>query len=151
MATLYLTVAIPGAGKSTFAKKFCADNGLIYLSSDGLRAVLGTSEDDQTVSGEVFKYIRNMATWFLRTGQSVLIDATNYNRKNRADLVKIARLNNSWIVAFVFNVPFAICCARNTARARRVPLFVMERMRDGWEAPDENEVDEVISIDENGK
>ncbi len=149
--TLYLTCAIPGAGKSTFARRFIAENPhVVYLSTDGLRAVLGRGEDDQSVSALVFSYVRNMADFFLRNGFSVLIDATNYNKRNRESLVSVGRRNKAWLTAFVFDVPFDVCVARNAARARQVPLSVLERMRDGWEGPSENEVDELIFIDQSG-
>lgn len=151
MATLYLTVAIPGTGKTTLARKFVAENPhVVYLSSDGLRAVLGKSEDDQNVSGQVFQYVRNMVEFYLRNGFSVLVDATNYNKKNRDSLVSSARRNKAWITAFVSQVPYEISVARNKGRARVVPDFVLERMRDGWECPSLQEVDEIIFFDENG-
>jgi len=151
MASLYLTVAIPGAGKTTIAREFVANNPhVVYLSSDGLRAVLGKSEDDQTVSGQVFEYIRNMTEFFLRNNISVLVDATNYNRSNRASLVGAARRNNAFITAFVSRVPFDVSVARNKQRARVVPDFVLERMRNGFESPCLDEVDEIIFFDENG-
>jgi len=39
--TLYITVGLPGSGKSTYAKNFIKDKNVEYLSSDELRAIYG--------------------------------------------------------------------------------------------------------------
>ena len=57
MNTLYITVGLPGSGKSTYAKEFVKGKDIEYLSSDELRAVYGKGEDDQTVTPIVFSHI----------------------------------------------------------------------------------------------
>lgn len=37
--TLYITVGLPGSGKSTYAKEFIKDQRVEYLSSDSLRPI----------------------------------------------------------------------------------------------------------------
>ena len=56
--TLYITVGLPGSGKSTYAKEFIKGKEIEYLSSDSLRAVFGKSEEDQTVTPLVFGHIK---------------------------------------------------------------------------------------------
>ena len=56
--TLYITVGLPGSGKSTYVKNFIKDKEIEYLSSDSLRAVYGKSEEDQTVTPLVFGHIK---------------------------------------------------------------------------------------------
>ena len=53
MNTLYITVGLPGSGKSTYVKNFIKDKDIEYLSSDSLRAVYGKSEEDQSVTSIV--------------------------------------------------------------------------------------------------
>ena len=56
--TLYITVGLPGSGKSTYAKEFIKGKEIEYLSSDSLRAVFGKSEEDQTATPLVFGHIK---------------------------------------------------------------------------------------------
>ena len=62
--TLYITVGLPGSGKSTYAKEFIKGKEIEYLSSDSLRAVFGKSEEDQTVTPLVFGHIKKRLTNF---------------------------------------------------------------------------------------
>ena len=48
--TLYITVGLPGSGKSTYVKNFIKDKDVEYLSSDELRAIYGKDETDQSVT-----------------------------------------------------------------------------------------------------
>ena len=83
--TLYITVGLPGSGKSTYVKNFIKDKEIEYLSSDSLRAVYGKSEEDQTVTPLVFGHIKRKVDEFLKDGKNVLVDATSVNRKERSD------------------------------------------------------------------
>ena len=140
--TLTLLVGIPGAGKSTRSQIHEAA-GLSVLSSDALRAVFGKSEEDQSVSRNVFLHMENETARLLAENHSVVIDATNYNRKNRSRFVQIGRKAGAHIIAEVFNTPLDVCKARNAARGRVVPDFVLDRMHKGFEMPLVGEVDEV--------
>ena len=142
MSNLILLVGIPASGKSTHSQIHAAA-GLTVLSSDVLRAVFGTSQEDQSVSGKVFAHMEIEAARFLAGNHSVVIDATNYNRKNRSRFVQIGRKAGAHIIAEVFDTPLDVCKARNAARGRAVPDYVIERMFNGFEMPLVGEVDEV--------
>lgn len=140
MSELILLVSIPGAGKSTFAQRYSSE---IVLSSDKLRGIVGTDESDQSVSGKVFSIMDVMTDYFLSQGKDVVIDATNTTRKARKEFVRIGRKNGAVISAYVFQVPLEVAKARNAARGRVVPDFVLDRMHKGFEMPLVGEVDEV--------
>jgi predicted kinase len=142
MSNLILLVGIPASGKSTRSQIHEAA-GLTVLSSDVLRAVFGTSQEDQSVSRSVFLHMENETARLLAENHSVVIDATNYNKKNRSRFVPIGRKAGAHIIAEVFNTPLDVCKARNAARGRAVPDFVIERMFNGFEMPLVGEVDEV--------
>ncbi len=79
--TLYITVGLPGSGKSTYVKNFIKDKDIEYLSSDELRAIYGKDETDQSVTSIVFGHIKRKVDEFLKDGKNVLFDATSVNRK----------------------------------------------------------------------
>ena len=81
--TLYLTVGAPGSGKSTFSKKFVEnDDNIIRICPDEIRAVIGHSESDQSVSKKAFELTRHQARMFLKDGKNVIIDANPLGRIN---------------------------------------------------------------------
>ena len=141
MVSLTILVGLPGSGKSTWAN--AAANNAIVISSDKLRGIIGVDESDQSVSPEVFRTMFAMTHYFLSEGKAVVIDATNVSKKSRAPFIAIARKYSAHVVACVANTPAEICKARNNARARVVPEFVIDRMAGAFEMPLVGEVDEV--------
>lgn len=141
--TLTLLCAVPAAGKSTYASKVKLDWSAIVISSDALRAMLGTSENDQSVSPQVFETMEAMAVYWLNKGVNVLIDATNTTMKARSRFVKLAKLCGASIHAVVFNVSLDEAKRRNAGRVRVVPEHVLERMHKQFETPQVGEVDTV--------
>ena len=150
-STLHLSVGIPGSGKSTHAKKFCFTNLIDRISSDELRAQFGTGEQDQTVSAEVFGFIERQVEKYMIHGLDIFVDATHYNRKGRKRVIAIARKYGANVVAHVANTPFDVCKARNAARERVVPEFVLERMHKGFEFPTIGEVDSIVWVNQDEK
>ncbi len=142
---LILICGVPGSGKSTSAQ-YWKNTGAIVLSSDALRAQLGSGEGDQSVSPLVFRLMEQMAEYLLRHDYRVLIDATNYNIKARKPFVDLARKYNRKILAEVISVSLVVAKERNKARARVVPDDVIERMFNQFEMPTKGEVDEVKII-----
>lgn len=145
MTNLRLTimVGIPGSGKSTLAAKFAVHENAIILSSDKLRGIIGVDENDQSVSHAVFTTMRAMAAYFLSEGKSVIIDATNVSKKARHPFVEIGRKYGAQLRLAVVRPSVEICKARNTARARVVPEFVIDRMHEAFEFPTAGECDVV--------
>ena len=146
--TLYITVGLPGSGKSTYSKNFIKDKDIEYLSSDELRAVFGKDESDQSVTPKVFGHIKTKVDEYLRDNKNVLVDATSVNRKERSDYINTAKKYGSKIVALVFKMDRNGLIARNVQRGkeggREVPTFVIDKMLNKFEEPDFNEGIDVI-------
>lgn len=143
---LYITVGIPGSGKSTYSKEFARENNIKYLSSDELRAKFGTGEEDQSVTSKVFSYIKTEIDRSLKDKESVLIDSTAISKKNRRDFIDIAKKYDYVdVIALVFWIEKEVAKSRNKQRIRNVPEFVIDRMYKNFEMPSKNEgFDKII-------
>ena len=149
--TLYITVGLPGSGKSTYSKNFIKDKEIEYLSSDELRAVYGKSEEDQTVTPLVFGHIKRKVDEFLKDGKNVLVDATSVNRKERSDYIKTAKKYGAKVVAIVFKMDRQGLIDRNKKRGeqggRVVPDWVIDKMLAKFEEPSYDEgIDVMIYV-----
>ena len=151
MNTLYITVGLPGSGKSTYVKNFIKDKEIEYLSSDSLRAVYGKSEEDQTVTPLVFGHIKRKVDEFLKDGKNVLVDATSVNRKERSDYINTAKKYGAKVVAIVFKMDRQGLIDRNKKRGeeggRVVPDWVIDKMLAKFEEPSYSEgIDVMIYV-----
>lgn len=148
MNTLYITVGLPGSGKSTYVKNFIKDKEIEYLSSDELRAVYGKDETDQSVTSIVFGHIKRKVDEFLKDGKNVLVDATSVNRKERSDYINTAKKYGAKVVAIVFKMDRQGLIDRNKKRGeqggRVVPTFVIDKMLAKYEEPSYDEGIDVI-------
>ena len=149
--TLYITVGLPGSGKSTYVKNFIKDKDIEYLSSDSLRAVYGKDETDQTVTSIVFGHIKRKVDEFLKDGKNVLVDATSVNRKERSDYINTAKKYGAKVVAIVFKMDRQGLIDRNKKRGeqggRVVPDFVIDKMLAKFEEPSYDEgIDVMIYV-----
>jgi predicted kinase len=123
MTTLWIPVAIPGAGKSTFAQSMDA----VVYSSDKIREEIAESVNDQTKNTDVFELFHKRIDMSLLGGWDTFADATNLRDYAREKLRIIARNAHARThVLFFTNVDQAI--RRNKERDRVVPDDVMERM-----------------------
>ena len=141
---LVILVGPPASGKSTWGKKFAQENNLTYVSTDAIRAEIGTGEGDQSVSRAAFVIARNRVSSALGTGKSAMIDATSVSRKARKDWINLGRGHGSFIVAVAFEVSREELLRRDAARERHVGPEIIDRFLHKYERPSEQEVDRVI-------
>lgn len=125
--TLTLMVGVSGSGKSTHAAKLAHATGATIVEPDAIRKELTGDASDQSRNGEVFRLAHNRAESFLLTGKSVVVDATNLDRKTRAEWVAIARRCGAEARAVVVDTPVDVAKKRNLSRARVVPLDVIDK------------------------
>ncbi len=137
---LILLIAPSGSGKSTFAKKYLAQYpATIYLCPDVMRGVLTGDEGIQGMNGEVFSILCDMCRYFMRLGQDILVDATNYNIGNRSTWIKYRKEYNYEVIGLTFDTTLAECLVRNEGRERKVPLFVIQNQHDNYQKPELSE------------
>ena len=115
--SLVVLVGASGSGKSSFARKHFKDTEI--LSSDYFRGLVSDDENDQTCSRDAFDALHFIAATRMRRGKLTVIDATNVNPQDRAQLVKLARENYFLPVAIVLDMPWQLCHERNKDRPDR--------------------------------
>jgi len=128
---IIVMIGAPGSGKTTFAKKMWQENpSFKYLSSDALRA-------------ELFSTLKRRLDHCLRRNESVIVDATSMNAKDRKDYVNAAKQFNARVVAYAFVCDKKTLIERNQKRGagggRNVPEFVIDKMLAKYQPPSTQE------------
>ena len=147
---LILLVGIVGSGKSTYVNTAQSISSEVFtiVCPDEIRVELTGDITDQSKNKEVFELARYRAGRALIDGQIVIIDATNYNRKNRKLWLDLADQLGYKVECHVMKTTHEECRRRNAARERVVPDFVMDRMINGWQEPDKTieKIEEIIYV-----
>jgi predicted kinase len=133
--TLILLVGIPGSGKTTCAEKYIEEHpGTVHLSSDKIRAELWGSEATQGDNNEVFSLMQSRVIEALNNGLSVLYDATNVTRKDRAYIISLCPKFVK-IECHIVWAPIETCIERDAARERTVGKEVIDKMLKRFQSP----------------
>ena len=112
-----------GAGKTTWARARFAANEIV--SSDALRAVVGTGEGDLDASVDAFRLLDEVVAARTRRGLTTVVDTLGLDEQRRRAAVDAARSCGLPAVAVRFDTDAATCRRRNSARARPVPAPVL--------------------------
>ena len=132
---LIILVGPPGAGKTVYGHEYAYDNpGTEYFSSDSIRKELYGDESTQGNPNEVFSLMQKRTIEALNNGRSVVYDATNMTRKDRAGIIaacpKFAKVECHIVWA-----PIKTCIERDAKRKRTVGNEVIDRMLKRFQAP----------------
>ncbi|WP_241668391.1 LLM class flavin-dependent oxidoreductase [Pedococcus bigeumensis] len=132
-----------GAGKSTWAAQHYRQQEVV--SSDALRAVVGSGEFDLDASADAFALLHQVVAARSRRGLTVVVDTLGLDPDLRDRFREQARATGLPCVAVLFETNAAVCRARNSQRDRPVPASVLtqqlatfERVRttigeEGWD------------------
>lgn len=120
MQKIFLTVGIPGSGKSTWAKAEVAKdpNNWARVNNDDIRAMLNGS----VWTADYEKFITETRNFLIREalkrGKNVIVDNLNLNRRHFDDVVKIAKSVNGdyQIIEKAFYVELDEAIARDAKR-----------------------------------
>ena len=137
MAKVYVMCGLPGSGKTTIARHIAADLDAVVISSDSIREELYGDESVQGNPSVVFNTLYNRAHAAIDDNLSVILDATNVKKRDRARVFQ--EFPDNEIAAFVINTPVEVCKQRNEERERVVPEYVIDRMAKSFEMPTHEE------------
>jgi len=130
---LIILIGVSGCGKSTFAEQYLKEHpDIVYLSSDKIRGIIGKDESDQSVTPQVFGIIKSKTDAGLKSGKTVMVDATSLNPKERRDYLNTAQKYGVDAIAYVFERTKEQLMANQQKRGagggRVVPEFVIDKM-----------------------
>jgi F420-dependent oxidoreductase-like protein len=128
--SLVVLVGPPASGKSTWAASQFPPHQVV--SSDGLRAVVGTGEHDQRASKDAFDVLDLVIERRLRRRLTTVVDSLGTDDKRRRRWLRAAADAGAPGVAVVFDTDATTCRARNRARPRSIPANVMASMLARW-------------------
>ena len=119
LPTLSLVVLIgaSGSGKSTFARRVFKETEVI--TSDYCRALVSDDENSLEATSDAFDVLQYIVRKRLKRGNLTVIDATNVQREDRHDYVRIAREFHVVPVAIILDMPDKVIHERNEKRTDR--------------------------------
>lgn len=148
---MIVLIGAPGSGKSTWADNFMiGKEDLDWWSTDRARGILGKNEDDQSVSAKAFNYVESRVNESLKTGRSVIVDATSMYPKARKRWIDIAKKFDAKTIAVVLDASKELLMERNKTRGeaggRVVPEDVIDKMLGKYVTPTHEEGFDEITV-----
>lgn len=147
MATIYLTIGLPGSGKDRYYSFLKAANrSMIHVSSDLIREEVFGDINDQTHNKQVFEIMEKRTIEALNKGLDVYYNATNVESRRR--IAFLSKMPIGTIkVAILITPPLYVVKEQNLRRPRHVPDHVIDRMFKIFCVPDYAEgFDKIIHV-----
>jgi alkanesulfonate monooxygenase SsuD/methylene tetrahydromethanopterin reductase-like flavin-dependent oxidoreductase (luciferase family)/predicted kinase len=116
-------IGASGSGKSTWATRYRREE---TVSSDALRAVVGSGENDIDASTDAFAVLDTIIAARLRRGLTTVVDTLGLEPGRRRGYLDAARSAGMPAVAVVFDTDAAVCRRRNRERDRPVPATALD-------------------------
>lgn len=133
MKNLFITIGIPGCGKTTWVKNKIKEIGGVHISRDEIRFSLLNENDnyfDKEI--EVFEKFINTIQESIdnEIDNNIFIDATHLSESSRNKLLSRINTRGNNITFVNFEVPLEIALERNEKRTGRafVPRGQIRRM-----------------------
>ncbi|MEU7899726.1 ATP-binding protein [Nonomuraea sp. NPDC049152] len=115
-ARLILLCGLPGAGKTTLAKRLAADLPAVRLCPDEWMAGLGVDLFDEQARDLLERQLWRHARELLSLGQSVVLEYGFWGRSERDEKRRAARALGVRVELHYLEVPFEELCRRVEAR-----------------------------------
>jgi F420-dependent oxidoreductase-like protein len=122
---LVVLVGASSSGKSTWAARAFRDSEIV--SSDQLRAMVGSGEDDQQAGTVAFSILEEIVEERMRRRVTTVIDTLGLDRDKRRRWAGLAHEAGLPAFAVVFDTPPEQARIRNTERTRPIPKTVLDK------------------------
>jgi F420-dependent oxidoreductase-like protein len=119
-----------GSGKSTWAQEHAPAGSVV--SSDRLRAMVGTGEHDLRASADAFEVLDLVVERRMKRRLTTVIDTLGLDDERRAKWIDRARHHGLPVFAVGFDVTTRDARARLKARGRTVPDAVLRQQIGSW-------------------
>src|SRR6266576_6298794 len=120
---LVVLVGATGSGKTHWAETWFHPDQVV--SSDRLRAMVGSGERDQRASRDAFELLDLIVDKRLRRRLTTVVDTTGLEEARRATWRSLAERHDVPAYAVVFDPPASVVRKRNRARGSPVPSKVV--------------------------
>ena len=122
----YLMVlrGVPGSGKSTYAKKWVAEDphNRVRVNRDDLRySTFGLHQLDPALEHVITKAEHALIGAYLTAGKNVVVDNTNLRTKYVTEYLQLAAKHAVFVLHTDFNIDLDVALQRNRERDRQVP------------------------------
>lgn len=134
MVKFIMMVGVAGSGKSTYAKGLESSGQAIIVSTDAIRGELWGDENDQQNPAKVFEEAHRRIKYLLKSGHSVVFDATNLSARRREGFLKQLP-KDCYKECVVIITPPEVINARMAYRERKVPPEVIEKQIKSFQCP----------------
>jgi len=149
---IFISIGVPGSGKSTALAEICRNRTYRYVSADEVRLLVNGSVESQANPSKVWGIVFELFTKALEdpTCDTIVVDNTNItfdNRKKFYDVAKLYAKQVEFVLVWV-DVPVEVAIRRNAGRSRKVPEHVIRGMAERLQPPtvDERNAFEVIVV-----
>ncbi|MEM8903110.1 MAG: TIGR03560 family F420-dependent LLM class oxidoreductase [Actinomycetota bacterium] len=122
-----------GGGKSTWAQRWFPPDQIV--STDALRALVGSGEHDQRAGGDAFDVCDLVVERRMKRGLTTVVDSLGLDAGRRAGWIATARRRKRPVHAVTFGLTDAEHRRRNRGRPGEVPSKVLTSQLRRW--PDE--------------
>lgn len=138
--TILWTSGLPGAGKSTWVRRWADEHDAEILTVTGARR-----RDRDMSRGRN----RHAVADAVRSGRNVVVDATHVTRESRDRLCGLADIHGAHLEAVAFTTPAATCVRRQRSRpvGTAVPEDAIYSMLHAWRWPTPDEYDTLTVVD----
>lgn len=159
MATVIISIGVPGSGKSTVMRNIVEWGSFEITGPDAIRLVKHDDETDHRDDKEIWVELRSRVAVAMKAGKTIVIDSTFHTKKRRAHFLEFARANGAEkIEALYFDIPLETLLSRAGGRhesgGKETFLDYMRQayaeLQDNLPTPEEG-FDELFRIDGKGK
>lgn len=139
-ARVIMLCGLPGSGKDAWIQKNCAE--LAVISMDNVRKMLKLKPSEK--SADVSRAAQDQARMYLRTGTSLVWNATNLAETTRMRLIRFFEMQGAAVQIVYLEKEWYDTLKQNEKREKSVPVHVLEEMLSKLTPPERFEAESVI-------